>query len=319
MMTGRLPLVAHSSYHRTIAWIVGLAIAYDIGLLGLQLRDWFGSPKTSASIGEYSSSVAVALCIVALILIRQMTQNRRLRLLSLAIAIVFALLTLDDVFNIHERMNDDDYLAIFLWLLAGTVLLILLKLERPGRLATTAICTGFFLHGLAALADGADGGIFTVSMISPFGIAWSQEILAIAYLSLYLAGFSSMLVRQKHPKEPVGVPSSAYRSAASMAAVQESVADDRDVLELEAWYWAWRSHVEAAETDEDGDRLIDHMLAVIDKLVDAPSQSIIGVAAKLRVFQDMMESIKHFERPEMDVEARLLDAAVSEANRLAEI
>ena len=318
MMTGRLPLVVHSSYLRTIAWIVGLAVAYDIGVLGLQLRDWFGSPKTSASIGEYSSSVAVALCIVALILIRQMTQNRRLRLLSLAIAIVFALLTLDDVFNIHERMNDDAYLAIFLWLFAGTVLLILLKLERPGRLATTAICTGFFLHGLAALADGADGGIFTVSMISPFEIAWSQEIFTVAYLALYLVGFSSMLVSRKHLEGTIGAPSNAYRSAASVGALLETFADDRDVLELEAWYWAWRSHAEAAETDEDGDRLIDHMLAVIDKLIDAPSQSIVGVAAKLRVFRDMMESIKHFERPEMSVEARLLDAAVSEANRLAE-
>lgn len=317
-MTGRLPLMVPGSYRRTIAWIVGLAVAYDIGVLGLQLRDWFGAPKASASIGEYSSSVAVALCLVALIFIRQMTQDRRLRLISLAIAIVFALLTLDDVFNIHERMNDDDYLAVLLWLFAGTVLLILLKLERPGRLATTAICTGFFLHGLAALADGADGGIFTVSMISPFEIAWSQEIFAIAYLSLYLVGFSAMLVRQKHLNEAGGAPSSACRSAADMAALLETLADDRDVLELEAWYWAWRSHIEAAETDEDGDRLIDHMLVVVDKLIDAPSQSTIGVAAKLRVFQDMMESIKHFDRPEMDVEARLLDAAVSEINRLAE-
>src|SRR5215475_5499189 len=213
-MTGRLPLLVNSSYRRTIAWIVGLAVAYDIGVLGLQLRDWFGVPKASASIGEYSSSVAVALCVVTLILIRKLTQNPRLRLLSLAIAVVFALLTLDDVFNIHERMNDDDYLAVFLWLFAGTVLLILLRLERPGRFATIAICTGFFLHGMAALADGADGGIFTFGMISPFEIAWSQEIFALAYLGLYLVGFSSMIVRRKRLEEhPAVLPGTSGLSA----------------------------------------------------------------------------------------------------------
>src|SRR5262249_38169150 len=71
-MTGRLPLQAAGSYRRTIVWIVGLAIAYDIGVLGLQLRDWVGSPSASVSIGEYSSSIAVALCVVALILIRKL-------------------------------------------------------------------------------------------------------------------------------------------------------------------------------------------------------------------------------------------------------
>jgi len=275
-MTGRLPLLVNSSYRRTIAWIVGLAVAYDIGVLGLQLRDWFGVPKASASIGEYSSSIAVALCVVTLILIRKLTQNPRLRLLSLAMAVVFALLTLDDVFNLHERMNDDDYLAVFLWLFAGTVLLILLRLERPGRFATIAICTGFFLHGIAALADGADGGIFTLSMISPFAIAWSREIFAFAYLALYLVGFSSMLLARKRVEESAGASTNARRFTATTALMPEIIADDRELLDLEAWYWAWRSHAGAAATDEDGDRLIDQMLAVAGKLTDAPAQSMIG-------------------------------------------
>ena len=311
-------MLAAGSYRRTIAWIIALAVAYDIGVLGLQLRDWLGSPQTGQSIGEYSGSVAVALCVVALILVRKLTQNPRLRLLSLAIAVVVALLALDDIFNIHERMNDDDYLAVFLWLFAGMVLLILLRLERPGRFATTAICTGFFLHGLAALADGADGGIFTFSMISPFEIAWSQEIFAVAYLGLYLVGFSSMIVRRKRLEEPVVALSGISGLDAGTAVLPEIIADDRDLLELEAWYWAWRSHAEAAETDEDGDRLIDQMLGVAEKLIDSPSQSIVGVSAKLRVFQDMTKSVERFEQPEVNVEARLLDAVVSEANRLAE-
>jgi len=311
-------MLASKSYQQTIAWIVGLAVAYDIGVLGLQLRDWFGSPRSSASIGEYSSSVAVALCVVALILVRKLTQNPRLRVLSLAIAVVVALLALDDVFNIHERMNDDDYLAVLLWLFAGTVLLILLRLERPGRFATTAICAGFFLHGLAALADGADGGIFTLSMISPFEIAWSQEIFALAYLGLYLVGFSSMLVRRKLSDEPVGAQPGTPRFVARSAAFPEIAAEDRDLLELEAWYWAWRSHAEAAETDEDGDRLIDQMLRVTETLIDSPARSVAGVAAKLRVFQDMTKSVERFEQAETNVEARLLDAVVSEANRLTE-
>ena len=79
-------------------------------------------------------------------------------------------------------MNNDDYLAVVLWLMAGSVLFVLLRLERPGRAATTAICAGFFLHGLAALADGADGGIFTLDMISPFELRLSREILELAYM-----------------------------------------------------------------------------------------------------------------------------------------
>src|SRR5262249_23303443 len=163
-----------------------------------------------------------------------------------------------------------------------------------------------FLHGLAALADGADGGIFTFSMISPFEIAWSQEIFAVAYLGLYLVGFSSMIVRRKRLEEHAAVLSGTSGLSAGTAILPELIADDRDLLELEAWYWAWRSHAEAAETDEDGDRLIDQMLGVAEKLIDSPSQSIVGVAAKLRVFQDMTKSVERFEQPEMNVEARLL-------------
>lgn len=318
-MTEGLGRPSNGVHQRTIAWIVGLAVAYDIGVLGLQLRDWVGSPKASASIGEYSSSIAVALCVVALILIRKMTQDPRLRVLSLAIAVVFTLLTLDDVFNIHERMNDDDYVAIFLWLFAGTVLLVLLRLERPGRLATAAICTGFFLHGIAALADGADGGIFTLSMISPFEIAWSQEIFAVAYLTLYLVGFSSMLVRHRPLENVSRAPSRVETRIGVSIAVPAHDAEDRDLSELEAWYWAWRSRVETAETDANGQRLIDEMLAVVVKLAASPAQSMIGVAAKLRVLQDMRETMKHFGRPEMDVDAQLLESVVSDSNRLAAI
>lgn len=90
---------------RTIAWIVAFAVVYDIGVLGLQVAPWFVSPQAGIAIGEYSGAIAVALCVTAAILIFRMTQSRRLRILLLAAAAVFALVTADDVFSIHERMD----------------------------------------------------------------------------------------------------------------------------------------------------------------------------------------------------------------------
>src|SRR5262249_54296393 len=157
----------------------------------------------------------------------------------------------------------------------------------------------------------ADGGIFTLSMISPFEIAWSQEIFAVAYLALYLVGFSSMLSRHRSLESASGAPSRAETRTDAAATLPALIADDRDLSELEAWYWAWRSHVAATETDGDGNRLIDEMLAAAGRLTVSPAQSMIGVAAKLRVFQDLKATMKHFGRPEMDVEAQLLESAVS--------
>jgi len=318
LMIGSLTRPSNGSSYRPIAWIVGIAISYDIGLLGLQLFDWFGPPRSGATIGEYSGAIAVALCVIAAILIWKMTQSRRLRILSLATAAIFAVLTVDDVFSIHERMNNDDYLAVFLWLVAGGVLFMVLRLEKPGRTATIAICAGILLNGLAALADGADGGIFTLDMISPFEVGLTKEILELAYMGLYLVGFSRLLLGHKSQKVTVRAIPSAKPFVGLSDKLLSGAAEDQALLELEAWYWAWRSHIEAAETNDQGDRSIDELLSFVGKLTVAPAQSIVGVAAKLRVLRDMMDSGRHFVLPEMEVEARLLEAAVDDANRVAE-
>src|SRR5262249_53066636 len=75
---------------RTIASIVAFAILYETAVLGLQLTKWFGAPPAVAIIGEYSGAIAVALCVVAAILVCKMTGNRRLRIIALAAAAVFA-------------------------------------------------------------------------------------------------------------------------------------------------------------------------------------------------------------------------------------
>ncbi len=318
LMSGSLTWPSNGSSHRAIAWIVGIAISYDVGLLGLQLFDWFGPPQTGAATGEYSGAIAVALCVIAAILIWKMTQSRRLRVLSLATATVFAVLTVDDIFSIHERMNNDDYLAIFLWLVAGSVLFIILRLEKPCRTATITIWAGILLNGLAALADGADGGIFTLDMISPFELGLSKEILELAYMGLYLVGFSRLLLGNKSPEVALRAIPSATAFLGLSDTQSSGAAEDQELLELEAWYWAWRSHLEAAETDDQGDRSIDELLSFVGKLTADPAQSIIGVAAKLRVLQDMTELAKHFEWPDMKVAARLLEAVVGDANQLAE-
>ncbi len=318
LMSRSLTRSSNGSNQRAIAWIVGIAISYDIGVLGLQLFDWFGPLRAATAIGEYSGAIAVALCVIAAILIWKMTQSRRLRILSLATAAVFAVLTVDDIFSIHERMNNDDYLAIFLWLVAGGVLFMVLRLEKPGRTATITIWAGILLNGLAALADGADGGIFTLDMISPFELGLSKEILELAYMGLYLVGFSRLLLGDKPPEFTVRAIPSAEGFVGLSGRLSSAGAEDQELLELEAWYWAWRSHLEAAETDDQGDRSIDELLSFVGKLTTDPAQSIIGVAAKLRVLRDMTELAQHFEWPDMKVAARLLEAVVSDANQLAE-
>jgi hypothetical protein len=317
-MSGILTRSSNGSSQRAIVWIVGIAISYDIGVLGLQLFDWFGPLQASTAIGEYSGAIAVALCVIAAILIWKMTQSRRLRILSLATAAIFAVLTVDDIFSIHERMNNDDYLAIFLWLIAGGVLFMILRLEKPGRTATITIWAGILLNGLAALADGADGGIFTLDMISPFELGLSKEMLELAYMGLYLVGFSRLLLGHQSSEVTVRAIPSAKPIVGLSDRRSGGAAEDGELLELEAWYWAWRSHFEAAETDDQGDRSIDELLSFVGKLTVAPAQSMIGVATKLRVLKDMMDSGKHFELPEMEVEARLLEALVGDANRLTE-
>jgi hypothetical protein len=296
----------------TITWFVAFAVVYDIGVLGLQVAQWFVSPQAGVAIDEYSGAIAVALCVTVAILIFRMTGSRRLRMVLLAAAAVFALLTVDDVFALHERMNNDDYLAVALWLMAGSVLLVLLRLERPGRAATAAICAGFFLHGFAALADGADGGIFTLDMISPFELGLSREILELAYMGLYLVGFSQMLSGRRTP----GDVAHAISGAEATVAIGGPLAEDRELLELESWYWAWRSHTQS--TDDAAARSAGELFSVVGKLAALPSQSIRGVSAKLRVFQDMIGSGAHARHPESDAQARLLEGIVIDANRLAE-
>lgn len=304
-MTENLTSASARLQPRTIAWFVAFAVAYGIGVLGLQVAQWLVSPQAGAVIGEYSGAIAVVLCVTVAILIFRMTGSRRLRILLLAAAAVFALLTADDVFSIHERMNNDDYLAVVLWLIAGSVLFVLLRMEKPRRAATAAICTGFFLHGLAALADGADGGIFTLDMISPFELGLSREILELAYMGLYLVGFSQMLSGRRLPAD-----------TACATLGTGLLAEDRELLELESWYWAWRSH--APSTDEAAARSADELLSVADKLAASPSNSIRGVAAKLRVLQDMIGSSKPPRHPASEAEARLLQGIVIDADRLAE-
>jgi hypothetical protein len=298
----------------TIASIVAFAIVYEIVVLGLQLTRWFGAPPAVAIIGEYSGAVAVALCVIAAILVCKMTRSRRLRIIALAAAAVFAALTVDDVFSIHDRMNNDDYLALVLWLIAGSVLFVLLRLEKPGRVAMAAIGAGFFLHGLAALADGADGGIFTLDMISPFELGLSKEILELAYMGLYLVGVSQMLPGRRSRGGRADAIGGA--GADSTGRPSAAVDDDRELLELESWYWAWRSHAPA--NDDERDRSAGELLSVAGKLTASPARSITGVAAKLRVLHDMVESARQLQHPEMFAEARLLDGVAADASRLAE-
>jgi hypothetical protein len=127
-----------------------------------------------------------------------------------------------------------------------------------------------------------------------------------------------MVERHTHATAFAGVPLPADDFGRIATGVPELVTEDPALLELEAWYWAWRSHLEAAESDDEGDRSIDEMLIVIGKLTALPAQSIAGVAAKLRVLRDLLELMEHLKRPEMDEEAQLLDAVVGDANRLAE-
>ena len=314
-MTDNLTTASTRQQPRTIAWMVAFAVVYGVGVLGLQVAQWFVSPQAGIAIGEYSGAIAVALCVTAGILIFRMAQSRRLRIM-LAAAAVFALLTADDVFSIHEIMNNDDYLAVALWLIAGSVLLVLLRLEKPGRAATAAICAGFFLHGLAALADGADGGIFTLDMISPFELGLSREILELAYMGLYLVGFSQMLSGRRILADTARVIPATGASVAISGRPSGTVEEDRELLELESWYWAWRSHTQA--TGDAAARSAGERLSVAGELAALPSQSIGGVSAKLRVLQDMIGSGGHAERPETDAQARLLEAIVIDANRLAE-
>jgi hypothetical protein len=304
-MTDNLTAASTKLQSRTIAWFVAFAVTYDIGVLGLQVAQWLVSPRAGVAIGEYSGAIAVALCVTLAILIFRMTGSRRLRILLLAVAAVFALLTADDVFSIHERMNNDDYLAVVLWLMAGSVLFVLLRLEKPGRAATAAICAGFCLHGLAALADGADGGIFTLDMISPFELRLSREILELAYMGLYLVGFSQMLSGRRTPAD---MPRTISDTG--------ELAEDRELLVLESWYWAWRSHVPS--TGDAAARSADELLSVAGELTALPSQSIRGVAAKLRVLQDMIGSNAPARHAASDAEARLLQGIVIDADRLAE-
>jgi len=181
---------------RTLVCIIGTAVLYDLGLLGLQLFQWYGSSDSNLAIGDYSTALAFTLCLSAILLIMRVTSPRQ-RALAWASAAIFAVLIVDHAFSIHERMKYDDYLAVMLWLIAGVALFALLQTEKPGRIATIAISSGFFLHGLAALTDGVDGGVLTFGMISPFDVDLTQDAFEIAYIGLYLVGFGHLMLDRR--------------------------------------------------------------------------------------------------------------------------
>lgn len=296
----------NETHKGTVGRIVGLAVAYDIGVFGLHLFNWFGAPISDTSVARYSGSIAIALCMMALLFIRETTRSRRIRVLALAAATIFAVVSADGIFSIREGPNEDDYLALLLWIIAGSVLFMLLQAERPSRIARTMICAGFFLHSLVAVSD---GDVFTLR-----AIGGSEGILELTYIGLYLAGFTSLLVGPRAGE----VPSSTDVSRVGQAELWQLPTNDRHLLELEAWYWAWRSHTEAAETDEDGDRSIDETLSVVARLTSLRPQSVVGLSAKIRVLQDLLETVTPIQRPEMCIEEKLLDAIASDSARLAD-
>src|SRR5262245_53109017 len=110
-MTDNLTPSSNAAHGRLIVWIVGFAILSDLAVFGLEMFPWFGRPQPVMAGDEYSAAIAIALCVIAVVLIRRVTQSRRLRAILIATAAVFAVLTIDDAFSIHERMNNDDYLA----------------------------------------------------------------------------------------------------------------------------------------------------------------------------------------------------------------
>jgi len=290
---------------RILVCIIGIAIVYDLGMLGLQLFQWFGLPQPDFVIDEYSTPFASALCAAATLLILQATR-RRLRALAWALGAILALLVVDNTFSIHARMDSDDYLAVLLWLIAGAALFILLRSEKPSRIATAAICSGFLIHGLAALTDGADGGILTFGMISPFDLDLTQVAFELAYIGLYVVGLV-MLARRSADVAARATPVTAVPAAV----------EDKELLELESWYWAWRSQAAMDGTDAGKHRTTHESLVVVDRMVGARTHSIAGVAAKLRVLRDMMQR-RDPARGDIEFEIRLLDAAADDAGRLAE-
>jgi hypothetical protein len=308
-MTDHVTTSSGPPHSRTLIWLIGIAIVYDLGVFGLQLFHWLGLSTAGFATGEYSGTLALALCAFASVFIQRATASRRLRVLAWVAAAIFAVLTVDDAFSIHERMNDDDYLAIVFWLIAGGMLLILLRTEKPDRTATVAIGAGFFVHGLAALADGADGGIFTLGTISPFELTLSQELLELAYIGLYLVGFSRIML---------GHRSTAVAAPATPVAAAPLAVEDKELLELEAWYWAWRSQAGIEATGAGNDRSIRESLAIVERLAIEPTRSMAGVAAKLRVLRDIAHWKRGPGRDDAECEIRLLEAAADDANRLAE-
>src|SRR5262249_35440050 len=108
-----------------------------------------------------------------------------------------------------------------------------------------------------------------------------------------------------------------HRTAAAGArAVPETdapVADaDQELLELESWYWAWRSQATVDGTD----RASRESLAVVDRMAGSGAHSIAGIAAKLRILHDMTESAPRVERRQIDIEARLLRGVLDDVTLL---
>src|SRR5262245_50669144 len=57
----------NETHEGTVGRIVGLAVAYDIGVFGLHLFNWLGAPISDTSVARYSGSIAIALCMMALL------------------------------------------------------------------------------------------------------------------------------------------------------------------------------------------------------------------------------------------------------------
>lgn len=103
-----------------------------------------------------------------------------------------ALLALDELFAFHEKtsqfLGNDDHIKVFQWLLAGSALYLINRLERSPLKARSAFALGYVIHGLYILSDIGDGDYFRIPLISMSQLLWTEEYLELFALTAYCIG-----------------------------------------------------------------------------------------------------------------------------------
>jgi hypothetical protein len=200
-------LIVHSLFDlttlRSVYRTFGLALlVFFAAVCWLAIR-YFEQMPTGESLAEYANGFALGTgTLLTLVIAQQHPLRAPARPFWWAVALGFAVVAANEVFNIFDRAErawgDDDYSDLIILCLTPIGLYLACILESAPRLAVTAMKFGFLFQCISDLIDLCDGDgylyLYQVPVIDRALMDVVTDISELIFIETYLFGLGCLLL-----------------------------------------------------------------------------------------------------------------------------